>query len=69
MIITYSYMVHFALKAAEILAREGIDVEALDLCTIKRIASPDCPAPFSPELEAYVLPSVNRIADEIRSMF
>lgn len=118
-IITYSYMVHFALKAAEILAKEGIDAEVLDLRTIKpmdtqailesvrrtgravclqetwgmcsvcsevaaliaenasdclktpikRISSPDCPAPFSPELEAYVLPSVNRIVREVRSMF
>lgn len=117
-VITYSYMVHFALQAAEILAREGIDVEVIDLRTIKpmdtetilrsvrktnravclqetwrtcgvagevaavlaqegfddldapilRIASPDCPAPFSPDLETFVLPSVDRIVREIRGM-
>ena len=118
-IITYSYMVHFALKAAEILEKSGIHAEIVDLRTIKpmdtdliiesvkktgravclqetwgtcsvasevaatiaeriplslkapikRIASPDCPAPFSPELEAYVLPSVDRIVAEVRDMF
>lgn len=118
-IITYSYMVHFALQAAEILAKEGIDAEVVDLRTIKpmdtetvlnsvkktnralclqetwktcgvaaevaaviteqafdyldapvkRVASPDCPAPFSPDLETYVLPSVEGIAETVRSMF
>lgn len=118
-IVTYSYMVHFALQAADILAKEGIDVEIVDLRTIKpmdkeivlnsvkktnrvlclqetwltcgvagevaaiiaeeafdyldapikRIGSPDCPAPFSPDLETYVLPSVDGIAAAIRSMF
>lgn len=34
-IITYSYVTHFALKAAENLAKQGIDVEVVDLRTIK----------------------------------
>lgn len=34
-IVTYSYMVHFALEAAEILSEEGIDVEVVDLRSIK----------------------------------
>jgi pyruvate dehydrogenase E1 component beta subunit len=34
-IVTYSYMVTKALEAAEILAREGIDAEIVDLMTIK----------------------------------
>lgn len=34
-IITHSYMVHFALKAAEILQKEGISVEVVDLRSIK----------------------------------
>lgn len=34
-IITYSYMTQLALKAAEILAQEGINAEILDLRTIK----------------------------------
>ena len=117
-IVTYSYMVHFALQAAEILAKEGIDVEVVDLRTIKpmdketvlnsvkktnrvlclqetwltcgvagevaaviadeafdyldapvrRLGSPDCPAPFSPDLETYVLPSVEGIAAAAREL-
>lgn len=34
-IVTYSYMVHKALEAAEILAKDGIGVEIVDLRTIK----------------------------------
>ena len=34
-IITYSYMVHTALAAAEILAKEGIDAEVVDLRTLR----------------------------------
>jgi pyruvate dehydrogenase E1 component beta subunit len=34
-IVTYSKMVHDSLKAAEMLAKEGIDVEVVDLRTIK----------------------------------
>lgn len=117
-VVTYSYMVYFALEAAEILAKEGIEVEVVDLRTIKpmdketviqsvkktnkvlclqetwltcgvagevaaviadeafdyldapvkRIGSPDCPAPFSPDLETYVLPSVDGIVRAIREM-
>lgn len=34
-VITYSYMVDFALQAAEILEKDGIDVEVVDLLTTK----------------------------------
>jgi pyruvate/2-oxoglutarate/acetoin dehydrogenase E1 component len=34
-IITYSYMVHTALSAAEILKEEGVDVEVVDLRTLR----------------------------------
>lgn len=34
-IITWSRMVHFSLEAAEILAKEGIDVEVVDLRTVR----------------------------------
>ncbi len=118
-IITHSYMVHFALKAAEILDKEGISVEVLDLRTIKpmdteaiinsvkktnkalclqetyptcgvvaevaaviaerafdyldapvkRMGCMECPMPFSPDLEKYVLPSVDKIVAAIREMF
>jgi len=117
-IITYSYMVQFALEAAEKLAAEGIDVEVVDLMTIKpidreaiihtaqktgrilclqeawltcsvasemaaiiaeelsgkqlvkirRLGSKDAPIPFSPKLEAYVLPSVEGVIEEVRQL-
>lgn len=34
-IVTYSYMVHLALKAAEILEKDGISVEVVDIRTVK----------------------------------
>jgi pyruvate/2-oxoglutarate/acetoin dehydrogenase E1 component len=34
-LITHSYMVHMALKAAEVLEKEGIDIEVVDLRTIR----------------------------------
>lgn len=118
-IVTYSNMVHMALKAAEILEKDGISVEIVDLRTIKpmdtetiinsvkktnralclqetwltcgvagevasiiadqafdyldapvkRLGSPDCPAPFAPELETFVLPSVDKIVKAVREMF
>lgn len=116
---TYAYMVQFALKAAEKLAKDGIDVEVIDMRTIKpmdtdtviesvkktnrlcclqetwltcsvasqisavvaeqaldyldapikRIGALDVPNPFSPKLEEYMLPSVEKIIAEIKSMF
>ncbi len=115
-IVTYSYMVHFSLIAAERLASEGIDVEVVDLRTIspldeetilesvkktsrlvavqetwkpfsvvsevsavvaekaidyldapiKRVASKFAPVPFNPNLERYVLPSVEDIVEAVR---
>lgn len=118
-IVTYSYMVHKALEAAEILQKEGIDAEIIDLRSIKpmdtetiinsvkktnkvlclqetwltcsvasevaaviaekafdyldapvkRLGCKDCPVPFSPELENYVLPTVDGIVNAVREMF
>lgn len=118
-IVTYSKMVHESLKAAEILAKEGIDAEVVDLRTIKpmdtqtildsvkkthrlvcvqeawltcsvasevaavvaenaieyldapikRVGSLDVPSPFAPVLENYVLPSVEKIVETIKSVF
>lgn len=118
-IITYSNMVHMALKAAEILEKDGISVEVVDLRTIKpmdtetiinsvkktnralclqetwltcgvaaevaaiiadqafnyldapvkRLGSRDCPAPFAPDMEAFVLPSVEKIVKAVKEMF
>lgn len=35
---------------------------------IVRVAAPDCPTPFSPVLENYVIPSVERIAESARRL-
>ena len=117
-IISYSFMVHEAMKAAEELAKEGIDCEVIDLRSIKpldvetivasvkktgralcaqetwltcsvssevasviadqcfhalkapvkRVGSPDCPAPFAPSLETYVLPGKGKIIDGVREV-
>jgi len=117
-IITFAYMVELAKQASEILAKEGIEAEILDLRTIKpmdtdaivetvrktnravclqetwltcsvasevaaviadkafdyldapvkRIGSFEAPNPYSPKLENYILPSVERIVKEIRTM-
>lgn len=117
-IVTYSYMTHFALEAAEQLAKEGIDVEVVDLRSLKpidtetilnsvkktnrlvclqetwltcgmageiaaivakdgfdyldapivRVGSKDSPAPFSPDLEAYVLPDVGNVVDAVHEV-
>lgn len=118
-IVTHSYMVHMALKASEILAKDGISVEVVDLRSIKpmdtetivnsvkktnrvlclqetwptcgvasevaaviadkafdyldapvkRMGSLDCPAPFAPEMESFVLPSVEKIVKAVKEMF
>jgi len=34
-IVSWSYMIHVALRAAEDLAKEGVEVEVVDLCTLK----------------------------------
>lgn len=117
-IVTYGYAVHLALDAARILAREGIDVEIVDLRTIKpmdvetildsvrktgrlvalqetwlscsvasevsaivaekafdvlkspilRVGSADAPVPFSPVLEAAVLPQTENILQAVRTV-
>ena len=35
---------------------------------VGRVATPDCPIPFSPTLENYVIPSAERIAQEARKL-
>ena len=118
-IVTYSYMVHFALEAAERLAKEGIDVEIVNVRSIKpwdedmvlssvrktskalvlsetykefgasaefaatiaekafdyldapvkRIGCLQAPVPCNPDLENYILPSVDKIVATVKSMF
>lgn len=118
-IVTYSYMVHFALEAAEKLAKEGIDVEVVDLRSIKpwdeemvlesakktgrvlvltetyaefgagaefastiaeklygdlkapvrRLGCLQAPMPCNPDLELYILPSVDKIIDKVKSLY
>jgi len=118
-IVTYSYMVHFALEAAEKLASEGIETEVVDvrsikpwdedavLCSVrktskalvisetykefgasaefaatiaekafdyldapvKRLGCMQAPIPCNPDLERFILPSVEKIVDTVRNMF
>ncbi len=118
-IITYGKQVYDALKAAEALAKEDIDVEVIDLRTlypldketifnsiekthkvvlvseeakrgaftgelaamiaeecffecdapIKRVGALNCPIPFSPVLEDYVIPGEKEIVDAVKSLF
>jgi pyruvate dehydrogenase E1 component beta subunit len=118
-IITFAYMVELAKKAADVLAKDGIEAEIVDLRSIKpmdtvtivdsvkktsravclqetwltcsvasevaaivaeqafdyldapvrRIGSLEAPSPYSPKLEKYVLPSVERIVRTVREMF
>ena len=35
---------------------------------IVRVAAPDTPTPFSPKLESFVIPSVERITEEARKL-
>ena len=117
-IITYGAMVWTALESAEVLAKEGISVEVVDLRTllpydeqcvlssvrkcskvillhedtrigglagelaaviaekafddrdgpIVRVTAPDTPVPFSPPLEEFFLPNVQKIADAARQL-
>jgi len=117
-IITYGAMVWKAIEAAEVLAKEGISVEVVDLRTllpydeqcvlssvrrcgkvillhedtrigglagelaaliaekafddldgpIVRVTAPDTPVPFSPPLEEFFLPNVQKIADAARQL-
>jgi 2-oxoisovalerate dehydrogenase E1 component beta subunit len=117
-VITYGAMVWTALEAADVLARDGISLEVVDLRTllpydeqcvlssvrkcskvillhedtrigglagelaaviaekafedldgpIVRVTAPDTPVPFSPPLEEYFLPNVQKIADAARQL-
>ena len=117
-IVAWSAMVHTATDAAEQLAKEGIDVEVLDMRTIspldfdaiatsvtktskcivlyedtrtggfgaeisarimeelfetldapvRRVATLDCPIPFSPVLEQEVLPQVDDVVTAVREL-
>jgi len=118
-VITYAAMLHVALEAAEGAARDGIDVEVVDLRTllpmdeeallataaktgkvlvlheatrtggpggevaaliserafeyldapIVRLAPPDTPVPYSPPLEEYFLPNVQKVGKAIRALY
>jgi pyruvate dehydrogenase E1 component beta subunit len=52
-------------EVAAVIADEAFDY--LD-APVKRLGSLDCPAPFSPELEKFVLPSVDKIVHAVREM-
>ncbi len=117
-IITYGAMVYTALDAAEVLAKEGIEVEVIDLRSILpfdedailetakktgkiivlheatltggpggeivsriaekafdyldgpivRIAPPDTPVPYSPPLEEFFLPNVDKVVAKARKL-
>lgn len=117
-VISYSYELQLALKAAKELEEQGISVEVLDLrtirpldresiiasvqktgralcltegyaqfsvmsevsatiaeripealkCPVRRLGAKDCPIPYSPVLEQYVLPSVESIKSAILEM-
>ena len=117
-VITYGAMVWTALEAAELLAREGISLEVVDLRTllpydeqcvlssarkcskvillhedtrvgglagelaaviaekafedldgpVMRVTALDTPVPFSPQLEEYFLPNVQKVADAARQL-
>ena len=118
-IVATSRMVLMALKASEILAKEGIEAEVIDPRTlvpldeeailqsvkktgklvvvheackrsgygaeiaamvcekafcdldapIKRVAAPNCPIPFSPKLENYVIPNEQSILKGVKELF
>lgn len=118
-IVTCGAMYPKSIKAAEILAKENISVEVVDLrslapldeetivssvkkthrllivheacktggiggeiaaiaaekaigwldAPIERVAAPDTPVPFSPNMEDFYIPSVDRIVDTARTMF
>lgn len=55
-----------AAEVASVIADEAFDY--LD-APVKRLGSPDCPAPFAPELETFVLPSVGKIVTAVKEMF
>ncbi|HVT56806.1 MAG TPA: alpha-ketoacid dehydrogenase subunit beta [Thermoanaerobaculia bacterium] len=117
-VITYGAMLHLALEAADRLAAEGIDLEILDLRTVKpldeeaiiatvrktnkvivlteeqltgsvagevtariaergfawldapvmRLCCPDTPVPYSPTLEEFYLPNVEKLVERVREL-
>lgn len=54
-----------ASEVAAVIAKDAFDY--LD-APVERMGCLECPAPFAPELEAYVFPNVEKIAAKIRSM-
>jgi pyruvate dehydrogenase E1 component beta subunit len=54
-----------AAEVAAVVAEQAFDY--LD-APIRRLGSRDCPAPFAPELEQFVLPSVDKIVAAVRGM-
>lgn len=55
-----------ATEVAAVIADKAFDY--LD-APVKRLGSLDCPAPFAPDLEKFVLPSVDKIVKAVREMF
>lgn len=53
---------------AEIAATAAEEMTEFLIAPIKRIAAPNTPVPFSPKMENYYIPQLNRIIDELRSV-
>ena len=54
-----------AAEVAAVIAEQAFDY--LD-APIRRLGSLDCPAPFAPELEQFVLPSTDKVVQAVREM-
>ncbi|MBI2438906.1 MAG: alpha-ketoacid dehydrogenase subunit beta, partial [Lentisphaerae bacterium] len=52
---------------AEIGATIAEDMADLLMAPIRRVAAPNTPAPFSPPMEKFYIPSVERIAEAARA--
>ncbi len=61
-IITYSRMVHYALEAAETLARDGIEAEVIDLRTLNPLDAATVMASVAKTRRALVLNEAHRMA-------
>lgn len=53
---------------AEIAATAAEEMTEFLIAPIKRIAAPNTPVPFSPVMENFYIPQLNRIISEIRSV-
>lgn len=56
----------WAAEIAAMVAEEALfDLDA----PVKRISAPDTPAPFAPVMEAFYVPSVERVVEAVKSLF